>query len=242
MHALQRIRSDLLRLKCDVAALRFQRAMRRHAIALKAGFSPDQPRDEQGRWTDAGGEGEGDEASDETSAEAGIEGGAPLDPPPEIPEQRPPTPHETYAFLKTAAQWIARAARVGSPVGHFVTAYRAASWLDTDRAFIESYQDPPRSLAELQDAATSRKWGYHIHHVVEQGPAREYGFSEELIDGRDNRVRIPALKHVEITTWFQTRNEKFGYQSPRNYLRDKSWDDRARIGREALIDFGVLKP
>jgi hypothetical protein len=55
MHALDEVRSELLRLKCDVAALRFRLAMRRYAIALKAGFNPDQPRDELGQWTDAGG-------------------------------------------------------------------------------------------------------------------------------------------------------------------------------------------
>jgi len=49
------LRGKILRLKWLVAATRFEIAMHRHALALKAGFNPDQPRDEHGRWTDAGG-------------------------------------------------------------------------------------------------------------------------------------------------------------------------------------------
>lgn len=84
MHPLEQVRSELLRLKWHVAALRFQIALRKHASALKAGFNPDQPRDELGRWTDAGGgeaeddEGEGGGATDVSAAErpGGILGAA----------------------------------------------------------------------------------------------------------------------------------------------------------------------
>lgn len=55
MRSLTAIRSELLRLKWDIAASRFQLALRRHALALKAGFNPAQPRDDFGRWVDAGG-------------------------------------------------------------------------------------------------------------------------------------------------------------------------------------------
>lgn len=47
------LRGKVLRLKWLVAATRFEITMHRHALALKVGFNPDQPRDEQGRWTDA---------------------------------------------------------------------------------------------------------------------------------------------------------------------------------------------
>ncbi len=44
-----------LRLKSEVAWLRFLLAFERCArLALKAGFNPDQPRDDHGRWTDTG--------------------------------------------------------------------------------------------------------------------------------------------------------------------------------------------
>lgn len=39
-----------------------------------------------------------------------------------------------------------------------------------------------------------------------------------------------------------TPNERYGGLSPREYLSDKDWDERAKVGREALILFGVLKP
>jgi hypothetical protein len=54
MRALYQIRSKLLRLKWQLAALRFERALRRHALALKYGRA-DQLRDERGRWADEGG-------------------------------------------------------------------------------------------------------------------------------------------------------------------------------------------
>jgi hypothetical protein len=54
MHALYRMQSELLRLKWQLAALRFQRAMQRHALALKA-YNEFQPRDELRKWTSRGG-------------------------------------------------------------------------------------------------------------------------------------------------------------------------------------------
>jgi hypothetical protein len=53
MRAQKIIESSLLRLKWLVAAANFERAMRKHALALK--YSPDQPRDDHGRWTLDGG-------------------------------------------------------------------------------------------------------------------------------------------------------------------------------------------
>jgi hypothetical protein len=55
MRTLATIRTELLRLKWHVAAIRFEIAMRRHALALKA-FNPDQPRvpagsSQGGQWT-----------------------------------------------------------------------------------------------------------------------------------------------------------------------------------------------
>jgi hypothetical protein len=49
-------RPALLALKSELAAQRFLLAARRLAAVLrKAGFNPDQPRDDQGRWIDSGG-------------------------------------------------------------------------------------------------------------------------------------------------------------------------------------------
>ena len=55
-------------------------------------------------------------------------------------------------------------------------------------------------------------------------------------------MRIPTLKHYEISGWYGTPNEEFGGLTPRDYLRDKDADERRRVGIEALIQAGVLKP
>jgi hypothetical protein len=54
MDELAVIRQDLRRLKWLVAAERLSRALFRHYLALKAGYRPDQLRDELGRWADEG--------------------------------------------------------------------------------------------------------------------------------------------------------------------------------------------
>ena len=50
------------------------------------------------------------------------------------------------------------------------------------------------------------------------------------------------MKHREITGWFMTPNKSFGKLSPREYLRGKSWEERRKVGLDALIDAGVLIP
>jgi hypothetical protein len=102
--------------------------------------------------------------------------------------------------------------------------------------------DAPKSLGELHEAVSDRKLGYHVHHIVEQTPARMRGFSEGLINGRQNLVRIPALKHWQITGWYGRPNPDYGGLSPREYLQGKGWDERVRVGHEALVEFEVLKP
>lgn len=54
-------------------------------------------------------------------------------------------------------------------------------------------------------------------------------------------MRIPLLKHLDISAWYQTRNEDFGDLSPRDYLRDKDWDEQMRVGLNRLRDRKVLK-
>jgi hypothetical protein len=44
------IRQGLLRLKSIIAAERFSHALYRHYLALKAGYRPNQLRDDDGRW------------------------------------------------------------------------------------------------------------------------------------------------------------------------------------------------
>lgn len=87
-----------------------------------------------------------------------------------------------------------------------------------------------------------KRRGYDDHHVVEQTWAEYFGFSRGQIDDPSNLVSIPRLKHYQITGWYGKRSDQFGGLAPREYLSDKSWDERMRVGREAMILFKVLKP
>lgn len=102
--------------------------------------------------------------------------------------------------------------------------------------------DESKSLEELQQAVGTRERGYDVHHLVEQTSAAADGHSRSMIDAPENLVRISTLKHWEITGWYMTRNEDYDNLSPRAYLRGKSWEERRRVGINALIDHKVLKP
>lgn len=115
-------------------------------------------------------------------------------------------------------------------------------WVMTYSAEIQSYNDPAKSLEDLQRAASTPATGYDIHHIVEQTQARRDGFTREAIDSPDNLVRVPRLKHQEINAWYQKPNADYGWQTPREYLSGRNWEVRRAVGFEALIIHGVLKP
>ncbi|MDO8978992.1 MAG: hypothetical protein Q7V17_07150 [Afipia sp.] len=54
MNILQDIERKIIRLKEEVSIVRADLKFRKLAHAIKAGFNPDQPRDEDGRWTGTG--------------------------------------------------------------------------------------------------------------------------------------------------------------------------------------------
>lgn len=224
------------------AAVRFKAALLNYAEwHLKAGFDPSQP-----RWPAGSGE-----ISGRWSAGSGPQpppgmghNKPPVETPPEIPRKAPPTTQDKNGFVKTAARWLLKATTRGAlgPIGLFAAALEAQSWLEGDLPRIEAYAEGPKSLAELQSAVASPRWGYDIHHVAERTSARRDGFPPELINGPENLVRIPTLKHWEINGWYATPNPDFGGLTPRQYLQGKDWSERTRVGHQALIKFGVLKP
>jgi hypothetical protein len=216
-------------------------------LAFKAGFNPNQPRvpagnSDGGQWT-GGGSGSSSGASGGGLTQ--VAQNASFDQPPEVPPDRPSSPRARNAVIKQVAKYVARLtfeATLGK-VRRVLDAMEAASWLIEEGApYIEAYADPPKSLEELQDAVSTPARGYHIHHIVEQTQAEQDGFSRSLIDSPDNLVRIPTLKHWQITGWYMTPSEDYGDLSPRSYLRGKSWQERVRVGYRGLIKFGVLKP
>ncbi|WP_152428534.1 hypothetical protein [Methyloferula stellata] len=153
-----------------------------------------------------------------------------------------------YAAVKEISRWAQAALELGEKieVHNLLLTVEAIQWLNGKPDYysdkIKASLDEPKMLKELQDAVDDPKPGYEIHHIVEQKGAEDDGFSREEIDARSNLVRIPAMKHREITGWYQTGNKDFGGLSPREYLRGKDWDKRDKVGIQALIKFGVLKP
>ena len=78
--------------------------------------------------------------------------------------------------------------------------------------------------------------------MTEQTPAENEGFPRSLIDGPDNVVRVPRLKHWKINSWYSSANREFGGLTPREYLRGRSWEEKRKFGIQVLIDEGILKP
>ena len=107
---------------------------------------------------------------------------------------------------------------------------------------MQAARDEPKIYEELQAGVGQSRRGYDTHHVVEQTWAEYFGFTRSQIDDPSNLVSIPRLKHYQITGWYGAGNADFGGLSPREYLADKSWEERMKIGRGAMVRFGVLKP
>ena len=228
--AARRQEAEALRRRSDLAFERFLSTFKRYAEQQKAGFNPAQLRDDQGKWTDTG------SGNSKNPERIRLAGEIPTNDPPDIPKERPATSERRTEVVKNVARWLGR---FGGPLAKIAG---AAYWLYEYDAHITASLDPPKSLEELQRAVASPKAGYEIHHIVEQTPAEQDGYRRSLIDGPDNLVRIPTLKHREITAWYQTTNDDFGNLSPREYLRGKTWEERTQVGLKALIDVGVLKP
>jgi len=167
--------------------------------------------------------------------------------PPEIPEQRPPTPQGATRVAKALARWMAGAIdaigeRAESAISMLEFIARTTSWLQRDLPSIGTYQDPPKTLDELYAAVDQPRAGTDIHHIMEQSALRKLDIPDDIIDGPDNLVRIPRYKHQDITAWYAKINPDYENLSPRDYLSDKSMTRHREVGLFALRLFGVLKP
>lgn len=65
--------------------------------------------------------------------------------------------------------------------------------------------------------------------------------TDDVLQSGDNLVSISTLRHWELNSWFQTPNDTYGGQTPRDYLRDKDYAERTQVGLEGLREIGVLK-
>ena len=217
-------RAVILKLKSELAEIRAELFRRRLARAMKAGFNPDQSRDDHGRWTDTG-----------AVRQDRIRLAGEIPPPdtPEIPEEPPPTTRLRNIVVRGLVRALGR---------NIWLAVEAGSWVYNHKDEINAYFDSPKTLEELQDAASRSEKGYDIHHVVERATAKGDGSEDGMIDAPENLVRIPRWKHWELNAWYETKNEITGLKTPREYLREQSWEERHRVGIIGLIEIGVLKP
>ena len=162
---------------------------------------------------------------------------SPPEPPPRVPPEPPATSREVNVIVRSVAGWLAEQ---DSILGLFEMA-EAGTWIYEQFARVDSFLDPPMPLEELQRLVDEPAFGYDIHHIVEKGPALREGFSDNLVNGRGNLVRIPTFKHWALTGWFGTPNDRYGGLSPRDYVRGKVWDERTKVGLHALRIFGILE-
>ncbi len=160
--------------------------------------------------------------------------------PPEIPPERPNTSVRTTSYLRAAANWLAQNAGLAADI--YAGAMNNVEWLKDYGDVVQAARDEPKSFEELQEGVSQRRPGYDDHHIVEQTWAERFGYTRSEIDDPSNLVSIPRLKHYQITGWYGTSNPDFNDLSPREYLRDKSWEERRQVGLDALVLFKVLKP
>ena len=227
-------------LTCHLAGQRMMAAFARfQALAEKAGFNPDQPRvpagnPDGGQWTGSDG------AAGSRQPGIGDNGGPPLDPPEPPKEPSKDKTSRTQADKALAKRIAQRLLQRAGPIGALITAAEFAEHHSAIHS-ITSYQDAPKSFAELQQNAGKRRPGYEDHHIVERGAGVREGFSRAQIDGADNVVSVPKYKHHEITGWYAKKNPQFGGLSPRQHLGGRSWAEQVQMGHYALRRFGVLK-
>ena len=232
-------------------------------FARKGGFKPDQPRvpagsSDGGRWTSQGGGISDPRVISDAAPDNDWKPGAQYAgnnsrrpptlghnrPPPDIPPKRPEESRERTAAIRETARFLATIYPVARRAAALASIFGGAAWLRQYRDEITTDLDPPRTLKELQDSVATPRSGTEVHHNVELAAAKDAGYPKSLYDGPDNLLRIPKQKHQQISNWMQTNNlddKRFGGRSPREWLSNKTWEERREFGLEVLEKFKVLK-
>ncbi len=167
-------------------------------------------------------------------------------PPPQVPHlPRIATDKNVYRWGRVVAAAIADAARRGyeDTVRAIVDAADAAQkWLKDQYDNIIASLDPPKSYDQLIRGAQELGGGsgYEVHHIVEQWQTGGE-FTEDQIEDSSNKVRIPYYTHKMIQSFYQTKNPDLGGLMPRQYLKDKSFEEQLEYGKSVLRKFGVMK-
>jgi hypothetical protein len=183
--------------------------------------------------------GDGESNNDFVGVQLAGDLGGPNEQPPQLPDDKPSTSSQRTALLRSIASFLGR--NSGPIADAFIGLLNEIEWIERYQDLIDAARDPPKTLKELQDNAGKGRRGYDDHHIIEQTAAERWGMPRSEINDRSNIVSIPRLKHYQITGWFQKKNDTFGGLTPREYLSDKSPEERRLVGLEALELFKVLK-
>jgi hypothetical protein len=156
--------TERLRVQREIASLRLELALLRLGETWRKAIhhSNFQPRDDHGRWTDQG------RAANDSAVR--LAGPLPTNERPRIPDQRPDTEKERNRI----ARMVSRHPLLRGPLQ--IILHSAGHWLYEKYHEMKADQDPPKSLEELQEAASNPRRGYDKHHIVLQGPARREDF------------------------------------------------------------------
>jgi hypothetical protein len=199
-----------------LVALKSELAEIKAGLEAKANFDPNQPRDENGRWTREGGDVER----------------------PKQPRRPAPEPDPNF-WQRILAQGYANYIRLRFFLD--LTGRVLDDRVNAD-LYIEAGK-PAQSLDVLRNDVATPRPGTEVHHIIERSawdraefePARDR-------DGWLNTVRISTLRHRQITSWYARANEDYGNMSPRAWLRGRDYQDHLETGLKALIEHGVLQP
>ena len=214
---------------------------------------PDEPRETEGDGGDGDGVGAGDFlgignflqsifAAASNLPGIGHNRGPKLEDPPKLPQTRP---RRLSPDLRKAANWLlrARSPQQFAATVAFLGVLWGITWVREKFDEIITDLDPPKTLEELSAAVHRRRAGTELHHFkMERHVAMDRGMSPSEVDAPHNLIRIPVLKHRQISDWYRQPNDDHGGLTPRQFLADKPAADHERVGIEALIQFGVLKP
>jgi hypothetical protein len=216
-------------------------------------FQTDQPAAIPGTTQPDSGEPDANEGDPSPSLESPERTAVEFGTPPQIPNDKPPTINQANAVVRSTTVWLGRAIMVLGPlflsdprVRAVWAAVNTVRWLAEYGPKIRSYLDKPKTLRALQDAVRDKRPGYEIHHIVEaqrwsEHPDRNGSRFPDRINSRENLVRIPYWKHIEISSRYSTPYSQLGGLTPREYLRGKSWKEQYEFGLEMLRDVGVLE-
>ena len=180
----------------------------------------------------------------------GHPGRDPLDgePPPDEPK-----PHPGVALISGLLNALNSIPRL--PTELFAIASQIATLMATSPVAL-TYFDPPKDIEDLSADTQYREFasfdefkryygpagpGYEWHHIVEQNPDNQEQFTPEQIHNSENIIRVPTLKHQEISGYYSSKPEELGGDTVRQNVSRRSLEQQRSYGETELRKRGVIK-